>query len=168
MTVEELEVLVTANTKGLQQQMNNLTRQLQGVQKQTTGMSKNVTSAFAGIKRALIGLGIGKAIKSMFDLSRTYEASVQQVNRIFRDSAGAIEAWIEKNATMFGMARADAMQYASIYGNLVSGFESDTKRMSQYTTQLMEATSIIASSTGRTVTDVAERIRSGKPNCHAA
>lgn len=161
MTVEELQVLVTARTRGLEQQMSALTNRLQGVQRQSNTMGANMTRTFTNLKRTLIGLGIGKAIKSMFDLSRNYEASVQQVNRMFRDNAGAIEAWIQKNATTFGMARADAMQYASVYGNLVSGFEKDTKRMSQYTTQLMEATSIIASSTGRTVSDTAERIRSG-------
>lgn len=161
MTVEELQVLVTANTRDLQRQMRSLTSQLQGVQRQTNTISAGMTRAFTGLKRTLVSLGIGKMIKSMFDLSRTYEAATQQVNRIFRENASAIEAWIDKNATTFGMARADAMEYASIYGNLVKGFESDTKRMSQYTTQLLEATTVIASSTGRTVEDVSERIRSG-------
>lgn len=161
MTVEELQVLVTANTRGLQSQMNDLTRRLQGVQRQSHTMSQGLTRTFTNLKRTLIGLGIGKMIKGMFDLSRTYEAATQQVNRIFRDNASAIESWIDKNATTFGMARADAMQYASIYGNLVKGFEKDTKRMSQYTTQLLEATTVIASNTGRTVQDVSERIRSG-------
>lgn len=161
MTVEELQVIVTARTQGLQRQMSDLTRQLQGVQRQSNTMSTNMSRTFTTLKRTLVGLGIGKAIKSMFDLSRTYEAATQQVNRIFRDNASAIEAWIAKNATTFGMARADAMEYASIYGNLVKGFERDTSRMAQYTTQLMEATTVIASSTGRTVQDVSERIRSG-------
>lgn len=161
MTVEELQVIVSANTRGLQSQMNDLTRRLQGVQRQTNTMSQGMTRAFSGLKKTLIALGIGKMIKSMFDLSRTYEAATQQVNRIFRDNASAIESWIDKNATTFGMARADAMEYASIYGNLVKGFEKDTKKMAQYTTQLMQATTVIASSTGRTVSDTAERIRSG-------
>ena len=161
MTVEELQVLVTANTRSIQGQMNDLTRRLQGVQRQSHTMSQGMTRTFTNLKRTLVGLGLGKMIKGMFDLSRTYEAATQQVNRIFRDNASAIEAWIDKNATTFGMARADAMEYASIYGNLVKGFEKDTKRMSQYTTQLLEATTVIASSTGRTVQDVSERIRSG-------
>ena len=161
MTVEELQVIVTARTRGLEQQMQGLTRQLQGVQRQTNTMSTNMTRTFTNLKRTLIGLGVGKAIKSMFNLSRTYEAATQQVNRIFRENASAIEAWIEKNAKTFGMARADAMEYASIYGNLVKGFEKDTAKMSQYTTKLLEATTVIASNTGRTVKDVSERIRSG-------
>lgn len=161
MTVEELQVIVTARTKGLEQQMQALTSRLQGVQRQTNTMSTNMTRTFANLKRTLVGLGIGKAIQGMFNLSRTYEAATQQVNRIFRENANAIEAWIGKNALTFGMARADAMEYASIYGNLVKGFEKDTKKMSQYTTELLEATTVIASNTGRTVKDVSERIRSG-------
>lgn len=161
MTVEELQVIVTARTRGLEQQMQGLTRQLQGVQRQSNTMGTNMTRTFTKLKRTLVTLGIGKAIQSMFNLSRTYEAATQQVNRIFKENASAIEAWIEKNATTFGMARADAMNYASIYGNLVRAFEKDTTRMSQYTTQLLEATTVIASNTGRTVKDVSERIRSG-------
>lgn len=161
MTVEELQVIVTAQTRGIEQQMNGLASRLQGVQRQTNTMSNNMTRTFTKLKRTLVGLGIGKAIQSMFNLSRTYEASTMQVNRIFKENASAIEAWIQKNATTFGMARADAMQYASIYGNLVKGFEKDTSKMSQYTTQLLEATTVIASNTGRTVKDVSERIRSG-------
>lgn len=161
MTVEELQVIVTARTRGLEQQMQGLTRQLQGVQRQTNTMSNNMARTFTNLKRTLLALGIGKAIKSMFDLSRNYEASVQQVNRMFKENASAIESWIEKNALTFGMARADAMNYARVYGNLVRGFEKDTAKMASYTTELLEATTVVASSTGRTVKDVSERIRSG-------
>lgn len=161
MTVEELQVIVTARTRGLEQQMQALTSRLQGVQGQTNTMSTNMTRTFTNLKRTLLGLGIGKAIQSMFNLSRTYEASVQQVNRIFGLYSGALEKWIQKNAATFGLARADAMKYASVYGNLLSGFISDGAQLEQYTEQLLQSSSVIASSTGRTISDVMERIRSG-------
>ncbi len=161
MTIEEVQVLITARTQGLQNEMNRVTRQLQGVQRQTNAMSNNMIRTFTNLKKAIVALGIGKAIAGAFNLARTYEASVQQVNRIFGLYSGALDAWIEKNAKTFGMARADAMQYASIYGNLVRVFETDSSKMTYYTTELMKATTIVASSTGRTVKDVSERIRSG-------
>lgn len=161
MTVEELQVLITAKTSGLQTQLNQVTKQLQATQKNTQVMTNKMTSAFSGFKRAFVALGIGKAIAGAFNLTRTYEASVQQVNRLFGLHSGALEKWIQQNAKTFGMARADAMKYASIYGNLVRAFEQDGSKMTQYTTDLMKATTIIASSTGRTVQDVSERIRSG-------
>lgn len=161
MTVEELQVLVTARTQGLQQQMNKLTIGLRETQRQSNEMSNSMTKAFSKLKAGLVALGIGKYLKDSFNLAKTYEASVGQVNRLFGLYSGALDKWIQKNATTFGMARADAMKYASTYGNLLAGFIKDTSTMEKYTEQLLQSSAIIASNTGRTIEDVNERIRSG-------
>nr|DAZ11162.1 MAG TPA: minor tail protein [Caudoviricetes sp.] len=172
MTLEELQVVISATTKPLQNELKKVSTQLKGLESTTNksmgGLQKsvdktasNVGKIFGKLKVALVALGIGKAIKDSFNLARTYEASVQQVNRMFGLYSGALEKWVQQNAKTFGMARADAMKYASIYGNLIRVFEQDGAKMTQYTTDLMKATTIIASSTGRTVADVSERIRSG-------
>lgn len=172
MTLEELQVVISATTKPLQNELKKVSTQLKGLESTTNksmgGLQKNVDKTassvgkvFGKLRTTLIALGIGKALKDGFNLARTYEASVQQVNRMFGLYSGALEKWVQQNAKTFGMARADAMKYASIYGNLIRVFEQDGAKMTQYTTDLMKATTIIASSTGRTVADVSERIRSG-------
>lgn len=172
MTLEELQVVISATTKPLQNELKKVSTQLKGLesttnksmgslQKSVDKTASSLGKSFGKLKSALIALGIGKALKDSFNLARTYEASVQQVNRLFGLYSGALEKWVQQNAKTFGMARADAMKYASIYGNLVRSFEQDGAKMTQYTTDLMKATTIIASSTGRTVADVSERIRSG-------
>lgn len=172
MTLEELQVVISATTKPLQNELKKVSTQLKGLEnvtnKSMSGLQKsvdktasNVGKVFGKLRTTLIALGIGKALKDSFNLARTYEASVQQVNRMFGLYSGALEKWVQQNAKTFGMARADAMKYASVYGNLVRSFEQDGAKMTQYTTDLMKATTIIASSTGRTVADVSERIRSG-------
>lgn len=172
MTLEELQVVISATTKPLQNELKKVSTQLKGLESTTNksmgGLQKsvdktasNVGKIFGKLRTTLIALGIGKALKDSFNLARTYEASVQQVNRLFGLYSGALEKWVQNNAKTFGMARADAMKYASIYGNLVRSFEQDGAKMTQYTTDLMKATTIIASNTGRTVADVSERIRSG-------
>ena len=172
MTLEELQVVISATTKPLQNELKKVSTQLKGLESATNksmgGLQKsvdktasNVGKVFGKLRTTLIALGIGKALKDSFNLARTYEASVQQVNRLFGLYSGALEKWVQQNAKTFGMARADAMKYASVYGNLVRSFEQDGAKMTQYTTDLMKATTIIASSTGRTVADVSERIRSG-------
>lgn len=152
---------VKNDLKGVRTEMDHVSKRLQATKGNTQVMANKMNNVFSGFKRAFIALGIGKAIAGAFNLTRTYEASVQQVNRMFGLYSGALESWIEKNAKTFGMARADAMKYASIYGNLVRSFEQDGAKMTQYTTDLIKATTIIASNTGRTVADVSERIRSG-------
>lgn len=172
MTLEELQVVISATTKPLQNELKKVSTQLKGLESTTNksmgGLQKsvdktasNVGKIFGKLKVALVALGIGKALKDSFNLARTYEASVQQVNRLFGLYSGALEKWVQQNAKTFGMARADAMKYASIYGNLIRVFEQDGAKMTQYTTGLLKATTIVASSTGRTVADVSERIRSG-------
>lgn len=172
MTLEELQVVISATTKPLQNELKKVSTQLKGLEnvtnKSMSGLQKSVDKTassvgkvFGKLRTTLIALGIGKALKDSFNLARTYEASVQQVNRLFGLYSGALEKWVQQNAKTFGMARADAMKYASIYGNLVRSFEQDGAKMTQYTTDLMKATTIIASNTGRTVADVSERIRSG-------
>ena len=172
MTLEELQVVISATTKPLQNELKKVSTQLKGLESTTNksmgGLQKsvdktasNVGKVFGKLRTTLIALGIGKALKDSFNLARTYEASVQQVNRLFGLYSGALEKWVQKNAKTFGMARADAMKYASIYGNLIRVFEQDGAKMTQYTTGLLKATTIVASSTGRTVADVSERIRSG-------
>lgn len=172
MTLEELQVVISATTKPLQNELKKVSTQLKGLesttnksmgslQKSVDKTASSLGKSFGKLKSALIALGIGKALKDSFNLARTYEASVQQVNRLFGLYSGALEKWVQQNAKTFGMARADAMKYASIYGNLVRSFEQDGAKMTQYTTDLMKATTIIASNTGRTVADVSERIRSG-------
>lgn len=172
MTLEELQVVISATTKPLQNELKKVSTQLKGLESTTNksmgGLQKsvdktasNVGKIFGKLKVALVALGIGKALKDSFNLARTYEASVQQVNRLFGLYSGALEKWVQQNAKTFGMALADAMKYASIYGNLIRVFEQDGAKMTQYTTGLLKATTIVASSTGRTVADVSERIRSG-------
>lgn len=172
MTLEELQVVITASTAPLQTKLKQIEKDLKGLNtatnKSMNGLQKNVDKATIGIGKSfnklkvlLAALGIGKVLKDGFNLARTYEASVQQVNRMFGMYSGALDNWVQKNAKTFGMARSDAMKYASVYGNLVRAFEKDGAQMTQYTTDLMKATTIIASNTGRTVADVSERIRSG-------
>lgn len=152
---------VKNDLKGVRSEMEHVSKRLKATKGNTQVMANKMNNVFSGFKRAFVALGIGAAITGAFNLARIYEASVQQVNRMFGLYSGALESWIEKNAKTFGMARADAMKYASIYGNLVRSFEQDGAKMTQYTTDLMKATTIIASNTGRTVADVSERIRSG-------
>ena len=59
------------------------------------------------------------------------------------------------------MSIQEGYKYGSTYSNLISSFESNTKEISGSTQELLKATSIIASKTGRTFEDTAERIRSG-------
>lgn len=89
------------------------------------------------------------------------EAAMQQVEKIYGDAAGTIKNFAEKTAISFNMSTSDAYKYAQIYGNLIQSITDDQAENAQYTQQLLESSSVIASATGRTMEDVMDRIRSG-------
>ncbi|RAU92696.1 hypothetical protein DQG13_26970 [Paenibacillus sp. YN15] len=55
------------------------------------------------------------------------------------------------------MSWLEAAMYGAVYANLISGFSRGTEETAQHTQDLLEASAVVASSTGRTM----ERIRSG-------
>lgn len=130
------------------------------------------TKKTGGLKQAL--MGIGKAIilafsakavvdfgKESFKLANTFESSMQQISRMMGESTETFADWMKTQATAFNMSRRQAAQYGAVFANLISAFEADSEKIMSDTTQLLQASSIIASATGRTMDDVMERIRSG-------
>lgn len=89
------------------------------------------------------------------------EAAMQQVDKIYGDAADTIKNFAENTAISFNMSTSEAYKYAQIYGNLIQSITDDQAENAQYTQQLLEASSVIASATGRTMEDVMDRIRSG-------
>jgi len=90
-----------------------------------------------------------------------YESSMQQINRIMgKNTAGFVE-WTNTQASSFNMSRLEAVKYGAVYGNLMGTITSDQAKATQYTTDLLKASAVVASATGRDMTDVMERIRSG-------
>lgn len=90
-----------------------------------------------------------------------FEAAVGQVNRMMGQSVGVFREWVMSQADAFGMGISEATQYGATYANLISGFSQDQAQTTQRTIDLLKASAIIASSTGRAIQDVMERIRSG-------
>ena len=89
------------------------------------------------------------------------EAAMQQVELIYGKAADSIKKFAENTAISYNMSTSDAYEYSQIYGNLIQSITDDEKENALYTQQLLKASSVIASATGRTMEDVMDRIRSG-------
>ena len=89
------------------------------------------------------------------------EAAIQQVENIYGDASDKIKDFAENTAISFNMSTSEAYKYAQVYGNLIQSITDDEEENALYTQQLLQASSIIASATGRTMEDVMDRIRSG-------
>lgn len=111
---------------------------------------------------AVLGsLAIGKLIKDSTQMAMGVETAIENINHNMGQAAKAFQDWVETQSKSFGMAKADAYSYGSIFSNLLSSFTSSAEETAKQTQELMKAAAIIASRTGRTYEDVANRIRSG-------
>ncbi|QMV44470.1 phage tail protein [Cohnella cholangitidis] len=113
-----------------------------------------VTAAFAAVG---VATGIGAAVKE----AMLFEAALQQINRLMGSSAKEFQNWANESASAFSMSRSEAVRYGAVYANLLSTFSSGTADTMRKTQDLLKASAVIASSTGRDMGDVMERIRSG-------
>ncbi len=138
-----------------------LRRETQRASQQLVSFRNSVSGTMKGIAAALAAVGIGTVIKDAVQSAMTVEASIQQINRIMGQNSAQFMQWANDQAQAFGMAKSEALKYGAVYGNLISGFTKSTGETTQYTEELLKASAVVASATGRTMNDVMERIRSG-------
>lgn len=89
------------------------------------------------------------------------ETALQQVERIYGEAAESIKDFAENKAIDYNMSASEAYKYSQIYGNLIQSITDDQTENATKTQELLQASSIIASATGRSMEDVMDRIRSG-------
>lgn len=102
---------------------------------------------------ALATFGIYKASQEAVK----FEADIGRLNISLREGARGYMEWARSQ----GLAKQSAVELGATYANLLGSFISDTKELQQSTQDLVHATRVIASYTGRSLDDVFNRIRSG-------
>lgn len=161
MTLEKLQVLIEAQTKGFRDEVAKVQNEVKRMTQNVNNEVNKVKSIFKSLGRFVATVGIGKFFVDSTRQAMKVEAAIQQITRTMGESTNQFLKWAKNNALAFNMSQSDAMNYGAVFSNLVSTFSSGTKETLQYTTDLLKASSIIASGTGRTMEDVMERIRSG-------
>lgn len=161
MTLEKLQVLIEAQTKGFRDEVAKVQNEVKKMTNSVNNEVNKVKSIFKSLGRFVAAVGIGKFFVDSTRQAMKVEAAIQQITRTMGESTNQFLKWAKNNALAFNMSQSDAMNYGAVFSNLVSTFSSGTKETLQYTTELLKASSIIASGTGRTMEDVMERIRSG-------
>lgn len=136
-------------------------KELSKAQKSINGFQKNVNGTMSKIKFTLGAIGIGALVKESTQAAMSVESSIENINRTMQEHSKTFGDWVKTQSQGYGMSIQEAYKYGSTYSNLLSSFKSSTKELADDTQELMKATAIISSKTGRTFEDTAERIRSG-------
>lgn len=93
--------------------------------------------------------------------AKEQESALQQVDKIYGNSAKVVKDFAENSAIAFNMSTNNAYKYSQVFGNLIQSITDDQNENAKLTIELLKASSVIASATGRTMEDVMDRIRSG-------
>lgn len=152
--VKNLMVRAGADFSGMRREMAKANKSL-------ADFKSGITKTMKGIAATLATLGIGAAIKDAVKDAMSFEAAMQQIDRQMGASADSFREWAKANAAAMGMSKLQVAQYGATYANLISNFSKSTAEVTQRTEELLKASAIVASSTGRSMQDVMERIRSG-------
>lgn len=175
-TLEELRVIIEGEIAPFQKKMKEMEGQLKQaqskVQSSTSKIKDTVSKQTSGIGAAFGKLAkiAGFAIigKKMLDLGMystqmalEVSAAMNQIRRQMGESSQAFLKWIDNNANAMNMSVGEATKYGAVYSNLFSNFIKDSNKLSAYTGKMLQTSAVIAQGTGRTMTDVMERIRSG-------
>ena len=154
LTLEEVKVLIDAETGPIKRKMDGVKAKV-----------KETKSAFAGLKNAIIALGIGAALAKLGQYSTKMaldvSAAMNQVKRTMGESTQSFLKWADSNALAFNLSRGEAIKYGAVFSNLFSNFIKDQDQLAAYTAEMLKTSAVVASATGRNIEDVMNRIRSG-------
>lgn len=184
----KINTVFTATYDNLKTAITGVKSQFKSVETSAESAKKSVSSAFntankdikevnksikesselinTGLKASAVGIATITiptilAGKSALTMAGQYEAATQTLEYTLGEAKSIVDDFVQNNAQAIGMAEQEAYKFANIYSNLLTTMTSDQATNAEYTNKLMQASAVIMSKTGRTFTDVADRIRSG-------
>lgn len=160
---KSVETAAESAKKSVSNTFNQINKDYQNVNKSIKQSSEIIN---AGLKASAIGIATITvptilAGKSALTMAGQYESATQTLEYTLGEAKSIVDDFVQNNAQAIGMAEQDAYKFANIYSNLLTTMTSNQTTNAEYTNKLMQASAVIMSKTGRTFTDVADRIRSG-------
>lgn len=171
-TLDELKVMIDAEIAPFRKKMKEVENQVKGTSDQVKNatakvreQSSSIGSAFGKLAKFAGFAILGKKLLDvgMYSTQTALEvsAAMNQIKRQMGESSQSFLKWVNDNANAMNMGVGEATNYGAVYSNLFSGFIKDTNKLSAYTAKMLQTSAVVAEGSGRSITDVMERIRSG-------
>ena len=141
MTVDELQVLITANTTELRKEMNKANKDISGLQKSASKSTSGVTDAFKKLKTGIIALGIGKVIKDSIQEGMDAVESDSLFETSLGKNADAVRAWSNEVSDTLGLNAVAMRKNTGVIFNMTSSMglaEDNALKMSKGISVLSE------------------------------
>lgn len=171
-TLDELKVMIDAEIapfKNKMKEVENKVKDASSKVQSSTDKIKAQSGSMLGVFGKLAKFaGFAYLGKKMLDvgmystqMALEVTASVNQIKRQMGESSQTFLKWVNDNANAMNMGVGEATKYGAVYSNLFSGFIKDSNKLSAYTAKMLQTSAVVAEGSGRSITDVMERIRSG-------
>ncbi|WP_057488497.1 hypothetical protein [Streptococcus oralis] len=171
-TLDELKVIIDAEIapfkskmKEVENKVKDASNKVQSSTDKIKAQSGSMLGVFGKLAKFAGFAYLGKKLLDvgMYSTQMALEvtASINQIKRQMGESSQTFLKWVNDNANAMNMGVGEATKYGAVYSNLFSGFIKDSNKLSAYTAKMLQTSAVVAEGSGRSITDVMERIRSG-------
>lgn len=141
MTVEELQVLITANTQQLQKEINKTNSKIDGLKKSASKSGAGVMSAFKKLKTGIVALGIGKVIADSIKTGMDAVESDSLFETSLGNMADDVRAWSDEVSNTLGLNAVAMRKNTGVIYNMTTSMglaEDNALKMSKGISLLSE------------------------------
>lgn len=103
MTIEELEIVIEAQTREFNQQIANVTNQVSNMEKRVNKSLGNIKNIFGRVGKWIAALGIGKVIKDSIITAMDSIESDSMFDTVFGSLANDVRQWSEELQSTLGL-----------------------------------------------------------------
>lgn len=156
MTIDQLNVIISAQAAGLRQELEKVKGQFQGVQQQVQGMEKQISASTGRVSGSLKAMG--KAVLAAFSVRTIVNfgreavamaSDLQEVENVvstsFGDMTDEVNAWAKTTVDKFGLSELSAKRTASTYMAMSKGMGLAGRQAADMAMAVAERTGDIAS-----------------------
>jgi len=139
MTVDELQVLITANTTALKKEIAKTNTTVASLKKSADKTQSGVTSAFKKLKTGIVALGIGKVIKDSIQMGMDAIESDNLFEVSLGNMADSVRDWSEEVGNALGLSATEMRKNVGTIYNMTTSMglaEDNALKMSKGVTLL--------------------------------
>lgn len=104
LTLDELQVIITAKTEGLEKAINNTNLKIDSLSKKGIGVGSTLTKAFKAISTGAAVVAITKLTKSCVSLGMEAQETAGMFESVFGSSTNEMQSWINEVNGVLGVS----------------------------------------------------------------
>ena len=158
MTVDELNVVITAQNREFNQALGNVIGRLDDLEEQSRRTGDSIQGIFSKAAHAIAGLGIGKIISDSIANAGELEQNLGGVEVVFRQHADVLKATAVSAAENMGLSQSAYLATANKMGALFKGSGFDTASAADMSQKAMQRAADVASIMGVDVASAMEAV----------